>query len=97
MPVIVVVPSALRRFSDGASHVEVDTGSEQPCALGDVLSMLSERYPGIGARVLDEQGQLRRHVNVFVGVEESRPLGGLAARVAPGTEIVILPAVSGGT
>jgi molybdopterin synthase sulfur carrier subunit len=97
MPVIVVVPSALRRFSDGAARVDLDTSPDHSCALGEVLAMLSERYPGIGARVLDEQGQLRRHVNVFVGTEESRVLGGLAAPVAPGTEIVILPAVSGGT
>jgi molybdopterin converting factor small subunit len=91
----VVVPSALRRFSDGEAHVEVAVASE-PCRLRDVLEALAARHPGVTARVLDEQHRLRRHVNVFVGDEECRQLGGLDAQVGPGTEVVVLPAVSGG-
>jgi molybdopterin converting factor small subunit len=97
MQVLVVVPSALRRFSDGQTRVEVDLRTDDACTLADVLDVVSQRYPGVGARVLDEQGHLRRHVNVFVDAEESRALGGLHAPVVAGTEIVILPAVSGGT
>jgi sulfur-carrier protein len=47
-------------------------------------------------RVLDEQGNLRRHVNVFVGADDIRTLGGLTATVADGAEVSIVPAVSGG-
>ena len=87
----VVVPSALRRFSDGNAHVDVDGRT-----LREVLDALAAQYPGVTARVLDEQGDLRRHVNVFVDGEESRVLGGLATPTGPNAEVVILPAVSGG-
>src|SRR4051794_37805669 len=92
----VVVPGALRRFSAGKAHVDVETDDTHGCTLRHVLETLAAQYPGVTARVLDEQGNLRRHVNVFVDGEESRVLGGLAAPVVSGTEIVILPAVSGG-
>jgi molybdopterin converting factor small subunit len=47
-------------------------------------------------RVIDERGSLRRHVNVFIGIDEARHLGGLDAPVPAGTEVSIVPAVSGG-
>ena len=64
--------------------------------VGDALGALWARYPGARDRVLTEQGDLRLHVNVFVGRESIRFTGGLATPVADGAEISILPAVSGG-
>src|SRR5437870_3168778 len=94
MQVVVLVPRALRRFAGEQARVTID--ASDGCGLRDVLDALARVHPGVAARVLDEQGRLRRHVNVFVGDEESRVLGGLDAPVPDGAEIAILPAVSGG-
>jgi molybdopterin converting factor small subunit len=61
-----------------------------------VLDLLAAAHPDVERRVRDEQGRLRAHVNVFVGAENIRDLDHLATEVAPGAEVTILPAVSGG-
>lgn len=93
--VAVRIPTALRRFSDGSATVTVET-EDGDCTLGALLDTLATTCPGVVDRVVDEQGRLRRHVNVFVGVEDVRSLGGLDAPVAAGSEVSIVPAVSGG-
>lgn len=92
--VTVRVPTALRTFSDGRSSVAVH--ADAGATVADVLAALAGDCPGVLDRVLDEQGALRRHVNVYVGDEDARVLGGLDAVVPDGAEISILPAVSGG-
>jgi molybdopterin converting factor small subunit len=62
----------------------------------EVIETLAREFPGLRDRVLDEQGELRRHVNVFVDGENARFLGGLSAPVAADSEIWIHPALSGG-
>jgi sulfur-carrier protein len=64
--------------------------------VGEALRALGERHPGITARVLDEQGEVRRHVNVFVGSQSIRDTGGLATVLRDGSSISLLAAVSGG-
>jgi molybdopterin synthase sulfur carrier subunit len=64
--------------------------------VGEALQALFERCPGVRDRVLSEDGRIRQHVNVFVGDESVRFLGGLDAKVEGGVKITILPAVSGG-
>jgi molybdopterin converting factor small subunit len=91
--VTVRLPTALRPFSDGRSSVAVDAGAD--ATIADVLASIVRICPGVD-RVLDEQGALRRHVNLYVGDEDARVLGGLDAVVPDGAEISILPAVSGG-
>jgi molybdopterin synthase sulfur carrier subunit len=93
--VAVRIPTALRRFSEGSARVTVET-DDRGCTLAGLLHTLAGAHPGVVDRVLDEQGELRRHVNVFVGVEDVRHLGGLDAPVAAGSEVTIVPAVSGG-
>jgi molybdopterin converting factor small subunit len=80
-------------MTDGRSQVDVDTSGG---TLGDALEGLCAAYPGIRDRVLTEQGTIRQHVNVFVGKTEARTMDGLATPLANGTEISILPAISGG-
>jgi molybdopterin converting factor small subunit len=64
--------------------------------LRDALEALGAAHPGIRDRVLTERGEIREHVNVFVGKSEARSTGGLATPVADGMEISIIPAISGG-
>ena len=85
----VYVPGPLRGFTGGPDVVELDTA---PGPLREVLAALFARHPGLRDRVLTDTGELRRHVNVFIGPERSR----LDTPVPDGAEISILPAVSGG-
>jgi sulfur-carrier protein len=87
------IPGALREFAGGQSEVKV----EQPSGtLDQALSALWRLYPGIRDRVLNEQGQVRLHINIFIGDENIRYSGGLATRVSAESVISIVPAVSGG-
>ena len=73
-------------------HLDLDPGAD----VGTVLDYLAVVYPGLERRVRDEQGRLRPHVNLFVGTVNIRDLSQLATPLADGSEVVILPAVSGG-
>jgi sulfur-carrier protein len=64
--------------------------------IGAVLDAVAEAHPAVGRRVRDEAGQLRRHVNVFVGADNARSLDDAATVVPEGTEVTVLPAISGG-
>ena len=93
MPVTFYIPGALRVFTDGRARVAID---RSPATLADALSLLSKLYPGIQDRVLTEQGELRQHINIFIGQEDVRYTGGLASTLHSDAEISIVPAVSGG-
>ena len=93
MAISVILPHALTPYSRGSSTLVVD----QPCAtVADALAAVGARLPAVTDRVLTEQGELRLHVNVFVGEESIRFIDGLATTVADGATITIVPAVSGG-
>jgi molybdopterin converting factor small subunit len=87
------IPGPLRSMTGGRSHVEVETSGS---TLQDALEALFVAHPGIRDRVLTERGEIREHVNVFVGKCEARSTGGLAVALADGMEISIIPAISGG-
>ena len=91
MSVSVRIPTILRTYTGGSSEVTSDGA-----ILRDVLTKLDADYPGIGARILDETGKLRRFVNVYVGEEDVRFVGGLDAETPAGAQISIIPAVAGG-
>ena len=87
------IPGPLRSMTGGRSRVDVETfGSTLQAA----LEALFAAHPGMRDRVLSERGEIRQHVNVFVGKSEARSMGGLATPLADGTEISIIPAISGG-
>ncbi len=93
MPISVILPHALTPYARGAGTLVVDDG----CAtVGEALAAIAARWPALTDRVLTEQGDLRRHVNVFVGEESIKFLDGLATAVGDGATITIVPAVSGG-
>jgi molybdopterin converting factor small subunit len=93
MAVRVYLAGYLRPYAEGLTEVCLE---EAPVTVRGVLEELARRYPGVTDRVLTEQGALRPHVNLFVGNESVRFASGLQTLVADGSEIAILPAVSGG-
>jgi sulfur-carrier protein len=93
MSVAFNIPAPLRAFAEGRDRVEVET---EKATLYAALQALWAAYPGMRDRVVTEQGQVREHVNLFVGNEDIRYTGGLATPVPPGAEISIVPAISGG-
>jgi molybdopterin synthase sulfur carrier subunit len=91
MAVTVRVPTTLRTLTAGASEVTVDGAT-----VGDVLDGLEAAHPGFKSRLLDDDGNLRRFVNVFVADDDVRFLDGLSTKVAEGDTVAIIPAVAGG-
>jgi len=93
MPVTVHLPGPLSAYAGGVSRVVLDVA---PASVGEALAALGTRHPGVRDRVLDEQGRVRPHVNVFVGKQSIRYSGGLATPLPQSSDLFILPAVSGG-
>ncbi len=91
-----VIPAPLRELAGGHDRVSVEGIPGTVGSVAEALARLGEQYPGVRDRVLNELGEVRPHVNIFVDGESIRDLGGLGAAVRDGAEIVILPAVSGG-
>ena len=91
MSVMVRIPGPLRRITEGADKVEVDADS-----LGGLISALDDQYPGMKDRLLDENGELRYFVNLYLNNEDVRFLEGLGTSVKSGDEVSIVPAVAGG-
>jgi molybdopterin converting factor small subunit len=94
------IPASLRSYAGGTARLEVDVADEGARAgsttVRSILDQLLETHPDLERRVRDEQGDLRPHVNLFVGDDNIRDLSGLATVVTPGGELSIIPAVSGG-
>jgi sulfur-carrier protein len=89
--VSVRVPTQLRTLTAGAGEVTVDGTT-----VGEALKALDATHPGFSERLFDDEGQLRRFVNVFLADEDVRFLDGLATPIAPGQTLSIVPAVAGG-
>jgi sulfur-carrier protein len=93
MSVTFFIPGPLRPFTGGARQVSVAGAF---ATLGEAFAALAAVHPGLRDRVLTEQGDIREHVNLFVGNECVRYGQGLGTLVPDGSEISIVPAVSGG-
>lgn len=91
MAVSVRVPTILRTYTGGESEVTAEGAN-----LAEVLEDLDARFSGIKGRILDEDGKLRRFVNVYVGNDDVRFQDDLATPTPDGTEISVIPAVAGG-
>jgi molybdopterin synthase sulfur carrier subunit len=91
MPIPVSIPTPLRPLTANLDTVEVD-GAD----IGELITALDKQYPGIGERLLDAQGNLRRFVNVYVNGEDIRFLQDKATAVKAGDEVSIVPAIAGG-
>ncbi len=91
MPVRVRVPTPLRRFTAGSDEVSASGDS-----IKAVLQDLDRRHPGISERLLDDKGELRRFVNVYLNGDDIRFLSQLESKVKDGDDISIVPAIAGG-
>jgi molybdopterin converting factor small subunit len=91
MAVTVRIPTTLRTLTGGQAEVGVDGST-----VGEVLKALDAAHPGFADRILDEQGGLRRFVNVFVADDDVRFLQALETPVPDGETVAIIPAVAGG-
>ncbi len=91
MSVTVRIPTTMRPLTGGEKQVSVETGT-----LSDVIAALEAAHPGLGERLVDEDGGLRKFVNIFVDDDDVRYLDGLDTKVADGITVSIIPAVAGG-
>ena len=91
MSVSVRIPTILRTYTNGESEVKADGST-----LAEVLESLDGSYPGIRGRILDEQGAIRRFVNVYVGNDDVRFLEALDTKTPDGSQLSVIPAVAGG-
>ncbi len=91
MSVHVRIPTILRSYTGGASEVTAEGST-----LAEVLDHLEANHSGIRARVLDDGGEIRRFVNVYVGNDDVRFIEGLGSPTPEGVQISIIPAVAGG-
>jgi len=85
------IPTILRNLTGGAAEVKADGST-----LGEVIDALESEHPGIRARVLDDDGKLRRFVNVYVDDDDVRFASGLQTPTPDGAVVSIIPAVAGG-
>jgi len=88
---LVRIPTILRSYTAGAAEVTAAEGT-----LREVIAGLDAAYPGLGGRILDDAGQLRRFVNVYIGEEDVRFAQGLDTPVAAGARVSFVPAAAGG-
>ena len=89
--VVVRIPTPLRRITSGQDKVEMD-GSN----LGELINGLESKFPGFRDRLVDETGELRYFVNIYLNGEDVRYLEGMDTATKNGDEISIVPAVAGG-
>jgi sulfur-carrier protein len=91
MPVTVRLPGALRDVTGGQTKL-----AAAGATLREVIADIDRLHPGFAARVLDDKGELRSYVNVYIGEEDARTRGGTAAKVPEGSEVMVIPAMAGG-
>ena len=85
------IPTPLRTFTKNLAEVEGEGATVR-----DVLKNLDKAYPGLGAKLMDENGALRRYINVYANEEDIRSLQGLQTPVQASDKLVIMPAIAGG-
>lgn len=85
------IPTPLRKLTGGQEQVSIAAAT-----IGELIEALERAHPGLRERLVDDKGQVRRFINLFVGDEDIRFLSGLATPLAEGTEVSIVPAIAGG-
>jgi molybdopterin synthase sulfur carrier subunit len=91
MSVTVRIPTQLRELTSGQGEITVEA-----VTVREAIDQLNTAHPGIGERLLDDSGNLRRFVNLFLAEEDVRFLEGLDTPVTAGQTLSVVPAVAGG-
>lgn len=91
MPINVRIPTPLRRLTDQQSSVTAEGST-----VAELIDSLEASFPGMKARVCDDDGELRHFVNIYVNGEDVRYMDGIGSALKPGDEVSIVPAVAGG-
>ncbi|HKF39834.1 MAG TPA: MoaD/ThiS family protein [Candidatus Acidoferrum sp.] len=91
MAVTIEIPTAFRRFTDGAP--KVDSGAT---TVAEALNELVTKFPALSRHVRDEQGQIRQFLNVYLNEEDIRFLSGEASTLKDGDKLLLVPSIAGG-
>jgi sulfur-carrier protein len=91
MPISVLIPTPLRKLTDNHDTVSVEAGT-----VDELVNALDTRFPGFGSRLRDENGALRRFINVYVNDEDIRFLQNKDTVLKDGDNVSIVPAIAGG-
>ncbi|MGC2195816.1 MAG: MoaD/ThiS family protein [Terriglobales bacterium] len=92
MAITVQIPTALRRLTAGAANLSCSAAN-----LGELFSVLDEKFPELKPHLRDEAGEVRRFLNVYVNEEDIRFLGGSAYAFQDGDEVLLVPSIAGGS
>lgn len=91
MAVTIEIPTAFRRFTDGAP--KVDSGAT---TVAEALNELVAKFPALSRHVRDEQGQIRQFLNVYLNEEDIRFLSGESSPLKDGDKLLLVPSIAGG-
>ena len=91
MPVNVMIPTPLRKLTNEKDTVQVPSGT-----VGSLIAALENQYPGLGNRLTDDAGNVRKFVNIYVNEEDVRFLAGKDTEIKDGDSVSIVPAIAGG-
>jgi sulfur-carrier protein len=91
MPVTIEIPTAFRRFTDGAPKVDCSATT-----VAEALDALTKRYPELSRHVRDESGQIRQFLNIYLNEEDIRFLGGESCSLQEGDRVLLVPSIAGG-
>jgi sulfur-carrier protein len=91
MPIIVEIPTAFRRFTDGAPKMDCSAAT-----VAAALDELTTRFPALSRHVRDESGQIRQFLNVYLNDEDIRFLGGESCALKEGDRVLLVPSIAGG-
>jgi sulfur-carrier protein len=91
MPVTIEIPTAFRRFTDGAPKVDCSATT-----IAEALADLTTRFPALSRHVRDESGQIRQFLNIYLNEEDIRFLGGESCSLQEGDRVLLVPSIAGG-
>jgi molybdopterin converting factor small subunit len=91
MPITVEIPTAFRRFTDGAPTIDCSA-----ITVADALNQLTRRFPDLSRHVRDDSGQIRQFLNVYLNEEDIRFLGGESCSLKEGDRVLLVPSIAGG-
>jgi molybdopterin converting factor small subunit len=93
MSVIIEIPTAFRRFTDGLPKIDCCAAT----TIAEALNHLTAKFPDLGRHVRDDQGQIRQFLNVYLNDEDIRFLGGEACTIKDGDRVLLVPSIAGGS